>query len=355
LLSFAGNRITAADVHRLLGTADDRRIAQLVDQVVLRNAAAALAEVDAALAEGVDCGQLLDQLLGYFRDLMVLVVGGKPEALLNISATEHDAAATTAGRLGVHTILAMMQIVEQALTRLRYSLQGRIVVEMTIVRLCSLGDLDELPLLIGELRGDSAGGNRDATPLTQGRSSVAAGAAQAPQRQLPASARPDASNMSASLSVADNEAGSHSSEMQRSSAESRRLEPENVDQLWRDALATITDMTADHASLAEQLAIDDQQRLVVVFPAKYTSSRNFCERPERRQQIEKAVAQLVGRHVQIVFQLGEEAGPQSLDATRNRSGASPWERLQQAARHPLIRRAAELFDARPKRVEETGR
>ena len=111
----------------------------------------------------------------------------------------------------------------------------------------------------------------------------------------------------------------------------------------------------EYVDVAEQLAIDDQQRLVVVFPAKYTSSRTFCERPERRQQIEKAVAQLVGRHVQVVFQLGEDASPQSLDATRSRSGVSPWERLQQAARHPLIRRAAELFDARPTRIEETGR
>ncbi len=60
---------------RMLGTAGSVRMAAIVRHLAERNSTAALADLDAAIAEGVDVGQLLDQLLGYFRDLMVAVAG----------------------------------------------------------------------------------------------------------------------------------------------------------------------------------------------------------------------------------------------------------------------------------------
>ena len=49
--------------------------------LVARDAGAALAELDRAITEGVDVGQLLDQLLGYFRDVMAAAVGCPADAL----------------------------------------------------------------------------------------------------------------------------------------------------------------------------------------------------------------------------------------------------------------------------------
>ena len=62
--------------------------------LIERNAAAALAELDRAVSEGVDVGQLLDQLLGYFRDVMAAAVGCPADALLHVSPAEQ------AGRAG---------------------------------------------------------------------------------------------------------------------------------------------------------------------------------------------------------------------------------------------------------------
>ena len=82
LLAFAPERITVADVHGMLGTAGEERLGTILDHLVQRNAAAAMAELDAAVNEGVDVGQLLEQLFGYFRDCLLSAVGCPTEAFL---------------------------------------------------------------------------------------------------------------------------------------------------------------------------------------------------------------------------------------------------------------------------------
>jgi DNA polymerase-3 subunit gamma/tau len=72
LLSFGGNRITVEDVHGMLGTADEARLANFAKCLIDRNASGSLIELDDAVNAGVDPGQLAEQLLGYLRDMMAV-------------------------------------------------------------------------------------------------------------------------------------------------------------------------------------------------------------------------------------------------------------------------------------------
>ncbi|HEY2839237.1 MAG TPA: DNA polymerase III subunit gamma/tau, partial [Pirellulales bacterium] len=65
LLSLGARRITVTDVNQMLGTASDERLGRLLKHLVARDAGEALAELDSVVAEGVDVGQLLDQMLLY--------------------------------------------------------------------------------------------------------------------------------------------------------------------------------------------------------------------------------------------------------------------------------------------------
>ncbi len=91
LLAFGGQKLTLDDVHRMLGTTGDRRLVELAAHLVACDAAAALGDLDRSLAEGSDVGPLIDQLLGYFRDVMVTVAGAPAELLLYSSTTDRDA------------------------------------------------------------------------------------------------------------------------------------------------------------------------------------------------------------------------------------------------------------------------
>jgi DNA polymerase III subunit gamma/tau len=156
LLAVAREQITADDVNRLLGIAATERLSGLVRHLVACDAAAALAELDATLADGVDVGLLLDQLVGYFRDVMTSAVGCGPDQMLYALPSQAVEVADIGRRLGLQTVLAIAQILDHTAARMRFSMHGRTLVEMAVVRICNLGDLDDLADLVAELRGQQS-------------------------------------------------------------------------------------------------------------------------------------------------------------------------------------------------------
>ena len=130
LLAFSPGRITVADVHGMLGTAGEERLATLVGHLIERNPAGALDELDAALTAGIDAAQLIEQLFGYLRDCMVATIGCPNESFLYTSPSGAAQVVEAGKRLGLDTLLAIMQILDQTLSRMRYSTQGRILAEL---------------------------------------------------------------------------------------------------------------------------------------------------------------------------------------------------------------------------------
>ncbi len=348
LLSFGGKHITVADIHALLGTAHSARLSSLASSIARRDAAAALAEVESAVAEGVDLGALSEQLLGYFRDAMAALVGCSPDLMLHTSAAEHAQIKQLGESLGLETLLAMAQILDHTLTRLRQSTHVRTLVEVALVRLCKLEDLDALPGLVAALRDrttppalasggrpPSASGGRKPTEESgvrgqesavrgqgTGDSSLAAG----DQKKTPDDAEP--------VSVAA-----------PPTADLPPLDATSAAAAWKQTLAEIGDMTEVYGGKADVVAISGPNRLVVRFRKDYTQALQFCERPDKRQRLEQTLSRIAGRNLRLDFALVQD---ESADSSSPPQPAKPpvnrRQRQQELMRHPLIRKASELFD-----------
>jgi DNA polymerase-3 subunit gamma/tau len=178
LLAIGHRQITAADVNSLLGIAPAERLSVLVRHLTDRDAPAALAELDATIQSGVDVGLLLDQLVGYFRDAMALAVDCKPDQMLYALPSQGDEVAEIGRRMGLATVLAVCQILDHTSARMRVSMHGRTLVEMAIVRICQLGELDDLATLVAELRGAPS---EQSNPSVAGVASREPGRAERPQ------------------------------------------------------------------------------------------------------------------------------------------------------------------------------
>jgi DNA polymerase-3 subunit gamma/tau len=339
LLSFGGKRITIADVHALLGTAHSARLAALAECIARRDAAAALAQLEEAAREGVDLGALTEQLLGYFRDCLACLVGCQSELLLHTEPGEREALTHLGKQLGLETLLAMAQILDQTLTRLRQSTHVRTLVELALIRLCKLEDLDAISALVGQLRESSrdpnppakstAAGTRSQEPGTTSQEPRRSAVPPAPPPQKkspePNAALPPGPEPADSLSVLDDAAAAAA---------------------WKQTLAEIGDMTADFAAKADRTAISGPNRLVVWFRKAYTQALQYCERPEKRQKLEQTLSRITGRKMRIDFAVSD-GGPEAAAGEPETTLARPVsrrQRQQELQRNPLIRKASELFD-----------
>jgi len=125
------------------------------------------------------------------------------------------------------------------------------------------------------------------------------------------------------------------------------LTHENALEMFRQAAASLGDMTADSAAQASAAAIRAPNQLAVVFPAKYNFGKTFCQQPDRAARLEQALAELVGQRVRLEFVL--EAAPADSAGAQPAAPRPPSARQRTAElmKNPLVRRAAELFDAHP--------
>lgn len=413
LLSFCSERITVDEVHRLLGTAKGGRLISLCEYVQTRNAAGALAELDAAISEGVDVGQFAEQLLGHLRDLMATAVGCGPEFLLHNPPAEHPQLQQAARDIGLHSLLSMVQILDQTLTKLRQSTQVRALVEVALVRICCLADLDDLPELIARLSSGSG------VPPAAGAGVPAAGAGPGPQKkkpliQLAASGevsefdgpmatpnpgpaqsigldppRPaaghtlvevsDPAAVTPDLGVAigiesrdcvdgpSAEPGPASLEIRSAIGPELANPPVEAGSIaaaldsapdlspdtdamaiWSRTLASLEDITADFARSCVSVAISAPNRLVVGFTSGYSFKREYCERPDRKAKIEEALTRVAGRAMRLdLVEVADSAKPAARGPQKSRV-----QRIRETEKHPLVRRAIELFDAEVVRIND---
>jgi len=351
LLAFAPGRITAADVHQMLGAATDQRVARLAELLAAGDAAGCLAELDAACNEGVDLGLLLEQLCGVFRDAMAAAVGCSPESFAYTAAHFSDEPLKIARKLGLTNILAALQILDQTLWRLRSSTQGRILAELALVRIARLENLEELASLIGRLK---SGRLETARPQTTGRSAGLVGPS--PKAESTA-ARPSPpaqlEDTVAGVGVGpDSQASSRQvpgeteSDLPTRYGASGQSGIEDPEGLWRGVLSEVGGILAAHGKDYDSVSTAGPNLLVVTLKAGYTLAKSICEKSEQLAKLQAVASRLAGTPVKIEFRLATGGSSPAQRAGR-KSGQML---LRQVANHPMVREAGELFGAMPSDV-----
>lgn len=152
LLAFSEGTVSAEDVHRMLGTASDERLLELFTAVVNHRPGEVLSLLDVCFSGGVQAGELLDQCIGYVRDLMVVLSGGKQVALASVAETRRDVLLKQGLQLSMPSVMAAFQILSSARSQMFRSTFARTIIEMAMVQLSLLENLSAISeLLSGRL------------------------------------------------------------------------------------------------------------------------------------------------------------------------------------------------------------
>ncbi len=148
VMSFSSERITAEQVHELLGTADEGRLLEITNALADKKPLESLKLIAAAIQAGTDPGQFAEQLLNYFRDLMAIGIGGGPDVLLIANPAGIDELKVLADRIGVQSLLTAIGILDEAIVRMRASVSAATLFEVAVVQICQLEQLASIPALL---------------------------------------------------------------------------------------------------------------------------------------------------------------------------------------------------------------
>jgi DNA polymerase-3 subunit gamma/tau len=335
LLAFGGDSLSAETVQKLLGVAGPERVIGLAEAIFQHDAKAALERLSDFAAGGGQLTELLDELIDYWRDLMLVASAGKEVDDLHTPTRHRETLCRHAATLNLDSILAGLDILTATKGRLRGSGQAQTLIQMALIRLCRLEELAPLSQIAYWLsQGASTSGSQDsasggsprgaAKPIQQTASAEVGLAAEAKKKGDPAEIN----------SVLD-------------------LTPENLELAWAQILAQIGGILAGQLQRSAIPAIFGPNTLVLSVPAEYNV---VYQNPQNVERIEGALRHRTGRvwMVRLEQRGGAAAAPTGPGGEVANGAPLPTSahRRQEAMRQvPLLERALDVLGALPMHLD----
>lgn len=405
LLAFGEEHVGAADVHRLLGTASDDRLAAIVEALVNHDQPEVLNAFHLVLDGGVQLGEVTDQLLFYLRDLMVIATGANNIELLSVSESTRPMLIQQAQRWGLQTIVSAMQILADTKSRMQRVTYGRALAELALVRIAMLENLLSLDAVIEQLRtsesispppsSTTAAGQLEKKndvisraeptptarlaarePATEVRSFPADTYREVPQTperpsvliqsptvEIAQKVEPEPIRP-ASLPVSKPEisASEEPTKDQTPAAQTATLPSDelpvaafqhgNPNEFWMQVVAEINDLLKSHAKSATRTAIIGPNKLEVSFPQRYHFSKKYCEKPDVLRRLEEIASRLAGQSLRITLSTAEDNSVTAGTATPETPKAvKSNRRVYKPEEDPFVSNIMSLFEAQVVKVE----
>ena len=338
--------IEVEDVHAIIGTGKDEKVGELAQALINRDSPAALSALHECLTQGADAGGVLEQLLTALRNCLVASVGCGPETFISSTSFGVDFA-ELGKQSGTATILAMLQIIDHSLARMRLSTHTTVLAEMAIVRLAALEDLDNLSEIISgiqpteEKKQPLRHEKKKLTPTTNQKADKA-----------------DQTAPATSSSVKAKTPNSWTAD--KTTTPSVGAEPLVI---WKNAGELVGGLASDFAAMAASVS-QEASHFKIEFPASAGSATAFLSRNEITKQFQSALETLTGQSCRYSVVLQEKGTTNSSGSIPAQNGSSSKQStpskktvissaglLKETVQNPLVSHALTTFDAAIRKVD----
>ena len=153
LASYCGETISIQAVEQALGALPRRDIFALLGHIAGHQPDQALLILHRALQDGKDTENLLTQLIGHVRSLLILSVCRPEAALLDEAPEDLRELERQCQRFSTDALLYMSQVLWDTLRKVKDSAQSRVPIELALVKLAQGDGLRPLSEILERLKG----------------------------------------------------------------------------------------------------------------------------------------------------------------------------------------------------------
>jgi DNA polymerase-3 subunit gamma/tau len=317
-ISFYGDRVSEADVLSLFGLTGFAPVAALGRALARGDVGAVLKSARELAAAGKDLGKLSQDLLGFFRNLVIYQVS--PTALEgDISTPEKDVLAEVSRLISRGAALGILEELSHLESRLRYALAKDVVFEVALIQMSQLKEKISLESILESLGGAPT---QPAAPLSP--------------PPIAATPAPVSTPSTPAVTTAA------------------------VETAWTAAVEKFAEerpMEADTIRAVEFHACKANQVEVLV-PKALEKKLFYLRSPKNLEILEKALTEKLGAKLQLVYILGDGGNAEGKTAPASTSASAisstsakpppPPPNMSQDAflNDPVIQNALKIFEAK---------
>ncbi len=279
---YLGQELTYDKVLKALGAIDTEVFSRLLRQILEKNVTQAIKMLEEIVIEGRELGQFVTDFTWYLRNLMLVQSADDMEEALDISAENLALLKEEAQLIDAGTLMRYIRIFSELGSQIKYASQKRILIEIAVIKLCRPEMEKDYASLVDRMNSLEKKLESGVVVTSQQNAAGAGGTA----------------------------AGTGQPAVK---AELPKAVPEDVRQViagWSGIISQLSGATRTYLKKAvRSLGANGSLLLVFDDPNAYTyleSNRSGC-----REELKEAVAERIGKELEIQFQLNESGQPGS--------------------------------------------
>ncbi len=333
LISTGASPLTIPLLEEFLGCADSEKVWKLVDRIAASDAGGALAAVDELLSAGSSEVQVVDSLIDYMRDLMVVKSAGADSDLVILTAQQRQRAIELAERFDIAALVYGIAMLEKLRWSVKNADNARALLEASLLRLALSEHFMDVDKLISQLQGEPAGRvkKKPATVNRVARSSAHSSAKR--EEAAPSGPKPGSENTSPELT-------------------NLRGDIHSIKENWQAILnlvaARLGRGTAGLLSCAVPRSFEDGV-LRLEFPAGAKLQKQMCEQNGRIERVRALLAEEFARPLTLSLELAQ-GDPQS--SAEPESAETPSRKRAELINDPAVKAVLLGLNAKVIDIEE---
>lgn len=301
-LSFSGAHVTIQDILQITGSVSQTYYSTMAKQIAEKDIALVMQELEQVMAQGKDPEHFLQDFMYYYRDMLLFKTAPGLQEIVERTLVD-DQFSTVAELYTLSSLYDIIESLNQSLAQLKWSTYPRILVELSLVKLChQMQGIDSSPKQSSPT--NAAVPQQELATLVNRIRALEERVAQAASRnQLAGPAQEEAAPQQARRPVVPAGSGSSRTPMNKVRDVIRTRDEARTQKIrsqWGQILTEVKKVRIQHYAwlVNGQPAGVNQDSVVVVFKSPIHCDKTM--EPELKGIVEKALQDVSGAPLQLL-------------------------------------------------------
>ena len=328
LISAGVEPLTVKLLEEFLGQPNSEKIWDLIGHVGDSDAAGTLAAIDDLIGTGISEVQIVDSLVEYMRDLMVVKSTSPDSELVILTAQQRQRAGELAERFDVAALVYSISTLEKMRWAIRNSDTSRALLEASLLRFALSEHFLNVDTLLSQLKGGSGAAAKKKAPII----AKSQHSTETPKPESPASAV----------------------EHHETAASATSCDIDSIKHKWQDILSLVGSKLAPGTGSLLGCAAPNRLEnatLVLQFDPSDKGKADICSSNGRREQIEALLSEEFSAPMRVKFEIAGGAQTKAeLKADLQKTGS---QRRNELLNDPAVKAVLMGLDATITGIEES--